>query len=290
MPLSVTEADVRDELLPDHPTAHVDLANEDAGNTVIVTIDTPGARYAISSAAILATLSNTFPDLQNAIRAGDQQRILALLQSNVTAVSAALLGYAVSGAISPSFKLRQSVTGVKRYHCNLQHHTQIERQPVSLFDFLLAPGGEIVFHTQNQLMKLPQFPADTPARSVRITADAFVETDQQDLPFFSSAVFGVSLREIPHDGFLDLLKALTRLLVQNLSARLVVAKTIVTIREIGDAEEWERVRRTAAAAPTEREPPAHEVATDATVDAIEHLGTATRLLTGGPLRYLMKKR
>ena len=218
MALSVQQDDVLREIQRQTSNASVSIANPDGGKTVIVTIDTPDATYTIDKQSILDTIGGAVPDLAGAITSGNYQRVLNVITKNLPAITNLLFGFSDSGNLSPKFRVRQSEDGEKCYHCKLEHFVTVRRQPVTLFDFILADGGKMKFFTKTRPIGSETIPRNASNRTVTLTSETAVKTDQKDLPYFSSAVFGVTLKQIPATGFANIVAALIRLLLQDLKA------------------------------------------------------------------------
>ena len=232
MGLTANKDDVEHEIKKDQPTASATVNNPD-GQTLVVTITTPDAKFKISKDSILQTIGAAVPDLAGAIASGNYQEVLNIVTQNLPNIAALLFGFSSSGVIVPSFKARQTVADGKErcYHCQLDHTVNLKRQPVQLFQFLLANGGKMEFFNDTKDIRVRPAPRATDSTlTVSLTSASVVKTADRDLPYFSSAIIGTQLKQIPTSGATDLLAALTRLLLQDLEAEARLDNTRIVIR------------------------------------------------------------
>ena len=284
MSLTVQNDDVLLEVKRNQKTANVSIANADAGNTVMVIIDTPSAEYKISKESVLEALQS-IPEIAGAVGSGNYAKVLDLIVQNLGSISQSLLGFSFEGFIVPSFNVRQSDGGLKHYHCKLEHFVNVKRQPVSLFEFLLAKGGTMRFFTGASAITSEEVLRSDSSRTVTLKSEVALSSDQKDLPYFSSAIFGIAMVELPTESASGILAALARLLLQDLEASVTVEKTIITVREVADFREFQELeKRLALRAPISESKRALAVAT---LDAVERLAEVGKTVTGASLRYLV---
>lgn len=285
MGLHAIHEDVRNEVLRDNPNTTVTLDPEGGGDDILIAkIDTPQAKFKIDRDSIISIISGLIPNIAGALSSGNYPQILNILSSNLPIISTALTGMTVAGSISPKFDVRQDAEGEKCYHCTLTHTLEAKRQPVSLFGFVLAPGGRMEFLNEDKGIVSTPMPANEPVWTLTSTSEIIVKSAQKTIPYFSTALFGTTLKSIPTNGMTNILRALALLLFSDLAAELTVKNTTITIETVTDKECARKSKELSLLASPEEKKMDLAVATLATIDELQK---TTANLSNNALKYLI---